>query len=121
MSWTREQIDNILKSNDQAVERAIIRLFEEQTETEQKTADAHNKNDRGFCASDARAGTRFARMLLGMNDRNQVCYDKKSLRHPTAIRIFSRYCNEGEQPIDRARRIALKHSKQLVEISNRKQ
>ena len=118
MSWTREQIDNILKSNDLAVEKAIIRLFEAQTETEQKTAGTHNKNDRGFCAADARAGTRFARMLLGMNDRNQVCYVKKSLSHPTAIRIFSRYCNEGEQPIDRARRIALKHSKQLVEISN---
>ena len=43
MSWTREQIDNILKSNDLAVERAIIRLFEAQTETEQKTAGTHHK------------------------------------------------------------------------------
>ena len=121
MPYTREQIDNILRTNDRAVERAILRLFELQTADEQKTAGTNQDNGRGFRSSDARAGTRFARWLLGMNDRNQVKYAKKLLTNPKADRIFINYCRKGERVIDRARRIALTHSRQLVAIANEKE
>ena len=118
--YTRDQINKILITNDAAVERAIIVLFNRQTADEQNTANTRHHNAIGFAACDAKAGTRFARFLLGMNDRNQVRYRKKNLSHPTAQRIFSRYCRQGESPIDRARRIALKHSRQLVNEANNK-
>jgi hypothetical protein len=120
MSYTRPQIDAILTKSDRAVERAIIRLFELQTQNEQRVAHTTHQNDEGFCACDAKAGTRFARWILGMNDRNQSKFPAKPLTHPRASRIFGRYCKGGERPIDRARRIALKHSKQLVNIANAK-
>jgi hypothetical protein len=118
--YTRDQINKILMTNDAAVERAIIVLFNRQTADEQSTAHTKNQNSIGFSACDAKAGTRFARFLLGMNDRNQVRYRKKNLSHPTSERIFSQYCRQGESPIDRARRIAIKHSRQLVNEANNK-
>ena len=118
MIYTREQIDAMLHSNDAAVERAIIRLFTMQNEDEQRYATTNSQNDRGFGAADARAGTRFARWLQGMDNKNVVRYAKKSLNHPRAERIFGRYCQDGGTVMDRARKIALKPSRQLVEYAN---
>jgi len=120
MSYTRPEINAILMNNDRAVERAMIRLFELQTQGEKKVAHTTHKNDVGFCACDAKAGTRFARWVQGFNDRNVKKFPAKKLTHPRASRIFGRYCSAGEAPIDRARRIALKHSAQLVRIANAK-
>lgn len=118
MSYTREVINNMLRTNDRAVERAIIRLFTMQNEDEQQWATTNAQNGRGFGAADARAGTRFARWLQGMDNKNVVRYDKKSLNHPRAERIFGRYCQNGGTVMDRARKIALKHSQQLVDYAN---
>ncbi len=116
--YTRDQINSLLNSSDAAVERAIIVLFERQNEDEQKWATTNAHNNRGFGSADARVGTRFARWLQGMDDRNKKRYAVKSLKHPKAAQVFRRYCKNGESPIDRARRIALKHSRQLVEEAN---
>jgi hypothetical protein len=118
--YTRNDIDALLTRSDAAVERAIIVLFARQTSDEQSRASTNHQNNRGFASCDARAGTRFARFLQGMDDRNRVRYPKKALGHPIASRIFGRYCKDGESVIGRARRIALKHSRQLVEEANLK-
>jgi len=117
-TYTRNQIDRILRTSDEAVERAIVRLFELQRVDEQRVARTRWDNDVGFCCVDAKAGTRFARWILGMDDRNERKFPPKSLTHSRARGIFRRYCKNGEAPIDRARRIALKHSRQLVAIAN---
>ena len=125
-TYGREQIDELLRTSDKAVERAIIRLFELQTADEQRSSQANHHNGVGFNKADSPAGTAFARYLLGFNWRNQRVYDPKSLNHPHALQIaqrggrkgWDRYCH-GERPIDRARRIALKHSAQLVGLANR--
>ena len=116
-TWTRNEINELLTRNDMAVMRAIVRLFEMQTLDESRVGVAKHKNNRGFCAADAKAGTRMARWLLGMNDRNEVRYPPKDLRHPLCQKILGRYAH-GDQVIDRARKIVLKHSAQLVEIAN---
>jgi glutamate mutase epsilon subunit len=118
--WTRNDINDLLRSNDKAVERAIVRLFELQNADEQRFATTNVHNNRGFCSSDARAGTRFARWIQGLDDNNRKKFPAKSLNHPKAQRVFRNYCKNGEAVIGRARRIALKHSKQLVEIANEK-
>lgn len=118
MTYTRDQINDMLRNRDDAVERAIITLFKFQTSAEQLRADTHIKNDAGFCMTDARPGTRFARWLLGMDDNNVQRFPKKSLNHPKAAKIFRRYCKKHRDPMARARAIALKHSQQLVNVAN---
>lgn len=116
--WTREEIDQLLIENDIAVMRAIVRLFELQTADEINSAQTKHENSVGFTAADAKAGTRMARWLLGMNDRNEVRYPPKDLRHPLCQRVLGRYA-QGKTVMHRARKIALKHSRQLVDIANR--
>ena len=120
MLWTRDKIDSILRENDNAVERAMIVLFERQTRDEKNTKDAKHLNGVGFSSADAVAGTHFAQWLQGFNNRNKKVYPEKSLKHPRALRQYRKYCKNGERPIDRARRIALKHSQQLVDEANSK-
>ena len=117
-TWTRDEIDSLLQTNDIAVMRAIVRLFEMQTEDEKVSADAKNLNARGFNAADAKAGTRMARWLLGMNDRNERLYPPKDLRMPLCNVVLRAYRQNGGSVMDRARKIALKHSAQLVKIAN---
>ena len=116
-TWTRNEINELLTRNDMAVMRAIVRLFEMQTLDESRVGVAKHKNNRGFCAADAKAGTRMARWLLGMNDRNQILYPPKDLRHPLCQKVLGRYARGGKV-IDRARKIALKHSAQLTSLAN---
>ena len=115
--WTREEIDQLLIENDIAVMRGIVRLFELQTADESRTGQTRHENSVGFSAADAKAGTRMARWLLGMNDRNEVRYPPKDLRHPKCQRVLGRYA-QGNTVLDRARKIVLKHSQQLVNIAN---
>ena len=118
--WTRSEIDQLLIDNDIAVMRAIVRLFKLQTSDEISTAQTKHENSVGFSAADAKAGTRMARWLLGMNDRNEVRYPAKDLRHPLCQRVLGRYA-QGKTVMYRARKIALKHSKQLVDIANQEE
>jgi len=118
--WTRSEIDQLLNDNDIAVMRAIVRLFNLQTSDEVKTSTTKHENSVGFSAADAKAGTRMARWLLGMNDRNEVRYPQKDLRHPLCERVLGRYA-QGKSVMFRARKIALKHSKQLVDIANQEE
>ena len=115
--WTRAEINELLDRNDIAVMRGIVRLFELQTADEVTTAQTKHENSVGFSAADAKAGTRMARWLLGLNDRNEKRYQPKDLRHPLCQKILGRYAHGGTV-MQRARKITLKHSRQLVDIAN---
>lgn len=93
--WTRDEINQLLLSNDLAAERAIIRLFERQTEHEQSTESTELNNAVGFSAFHARTGTYLAKYLQSGKNRHLT----------------------GEW-LAKGRKIALIHSKQLVEIAN---
>lgn len=118
--YTRDQIDSMLQVSDRAVERGIIALFKLQTQDEQRRADTVHHNDVGFNSCNARAGTRFARWLLGLDDRNVQKHEPKSLNHDLAGRVFRRYVGSHGSVIARARAITLKHSRQLTAIANGK-
>ena len=118
MTYTRDQIDAILRTNPRAVERGIMRLFDLQTEDEQRQADTKHDNTVGFCSADARPGTRFARWMLGFDDNNVKRFQPKSLNHPKANKVFGRYLNKHDSVQARALSICLKHSRQLTAIAN---
>lgn len=102
--WTRDEINQILQTNTAAVEKAMVRLFELQTADEQSSEETQHLNQRGFGAAYANKGSYYAKWVLGLIPNHEGKFVK---RHLTG------------QHLDNARRIALLHSKQLVEIANR--
>ena len=61
---TAQQIGALLASNDRAVERAMVVIFQRQTPDEQQAAHTSHNNGRGFSAFDAKMGTYYARWVL---------------------------------------------------------
>ena len=92
-TWTRDAIDSLLVTNPRAVERAMVVLYDLQTRDEKAVGHTQHHNGVGFAANAARKGTYYARWVL-------------SGRGLTGHHL------------ERARAIALRHSRQLVERAN---
>jgi hypothetical protein len=93
--WNRSQINLMLQSNPKAVERAMVVLFNRQTRDEQSAETTRHHNGIGFCSWAARNGTYYAKWVL------------------KGRRLTGRHMQQ-------ARKIALHHSRQLVEEANKK-
>lgn len=91
--WDRDMINDLLVRNDAAVERAMIRLYELQTQDEKSTDSTRVHNGQGFGSFYARRGSYYARWVQ------------------SGKRLSGHH-------LDAARKIALKHSRQLVDIAN---
>ena len=94
-TWNRSQINLMLQRNPRAVERAMVVLYNRQTADEQRSQDTRHQNGIGFSAYAARSGTYYANWV-----------------------------NKGRRltgsHLEKARKIALKHSRQLVDEANAK-
>ncbi len=95
MAWNRNQINELLKTNPKAVERAMIRLYELQTLDEKQTQTTRIRNGAGFSSSHSRYGSYYANWVM-------------SGRNLTGTHL------------EKARAIAIRHSRQLVSIANSK-
>lgn len=62
--WTADRIVNLLNTNNLAVERAILAIYNRQTSDEKIAHNTHHHNNIGFSAADAWAGTYIAKWLL---------------------------------------------------------
>jgi len=91
--WTRDEIVNLINTNDLAVERAILRIHAGQTGEEQREWNTYDHNDIGFSSAHARTGTYLAHWLLKGN-------------HLTGDWLV------------KGRKIALRHVRQLLKIAN---
>lgn len=93
--WTPEDIRHLLESNDRAVDRAMMALLDRQTRTEQQVENTLEHNRIGFSAAHAHRGT-----------------------------YYGKWCKRGRRltghHLDRARKIALRYTRQLAEIANSK-
>lgn len=92
-TWTREEIETLVNTNDRAVERAMVAIWERQTADEQSSDTTRHHNGIGFSGWTARSGSYYARWVL----------DGNSLT--------------GKH-LAKARRIALHHAGQLLRIAN---
>lgn len=79
--WDKEQIVALLETNDKAVARALIRIYERQTAAEQATQNVRENNNRGFNKADAPALTSIAQRLLrfGSLTPKQVQYVRRRI------------------------------------------
>ena len=93
-TWTRDEINALLLRNPKAVERAVVVLFERQTADEKRVRHTKWDNKRGFAVWAAKSGSRIAAAIQAGRPLSEA--DRKT-----------------------AMRIALVHSRQLVEEANR--
>lgn len=92
--WTEDDIRDLLANNDRAVTRAVVALYKRQTTSEKASAITQEANGVGFNAYDARYLTWCAEWV--MNTR--------------------RYMNAKHT--EKARRMVMKYTRQLVDIAN---
>lgn len=73
---TKQNIVELLRTNDRAVARALVVLNERQTSNEQASEVTINRNGRGFRPCHARMGTSMAKFFLkrGSLSAKQVAY-----------------------------------------------
>jgi len=98
MSYTKEQIVELLETSTVAVERAILRIYSFQTPSEQHTKSTHRHNGRGFSSAHAEFMSSLAEWI------------KKSNRKP-GQRLTSKQLVLGRKYIK-------KYWKQLMEFAN---
>ena len=114
-SHTKSQIQQLLE-NPAYVDQAIRLLGANQTADELRSKSTHHHNDIGFSAAYGTTGTRMYEFVTGINTKSgKPTWAPKSLAHPTAARVFSRYLrNHGLQTGEElGRKVALIHWKQL--------
>lgn len=62
-TWTKDEIKELLKTNDRAVERALLVLLSRQTNDEQSQETTRHSNNRGFTQADAAIFTSMAKQV----------------------------------------------------------
>lgn len=79
MAHTKESILALLETNDKAVARALVVLYNRQTADEQRTEDTRHSNGIGFTSADAFMGTSMAKQYIKFNSlsNKQVAYWRK--------------------------------------------
>lgn len=105
----------LLATNDRAVERAIICLYNRQTVDEKMAADTKHCNGRGFSAGDARKGTYMAKYILtGKRLSGQWLVDARGMAfkyigqlvEEAALKLASQEVQEKKQQEEVAERVA---------------
>lgn len=91
--WTDQEIINLIETNDLAVTRAVIAIYQRQTEDEKSIEGTHYHNGIGFNSVDAKYMTYLAK----------YCQDNRRLT--------------GEH-LQKARKKIKKYHRQLLEIAN---
>lgn len=115
-TFTKDQILNLFASNPAYVDEAIRLLGENQTPSELRSKSTHLHNDIGFSAAYATTGTRMFEFVTGISTKTgKATWAPKSLAHPTANRVFSRYIrNHGlNNALELGAKVAGIHWKQL--------
>lgn len=64
MTWTKETIQKLIDTNDRAVERAILRIYDLQTADEKTSGETRDHNKVGFSGAHSRSGSYYATWIL---------------------------------------------------------
>jgi len=91
--WTREDIVAMLNTNDRAVERGVVAIWQRQTADEQDSDTTRHSNGIGFSGWSAHSGSYYAKWV------------------ESGRRLTGKH-------LDKARKIALHHVGQLTRIAN---
>ncbi len=118
-SYDKNTLQTLL-SNPAHVDEAIRLLGQNQTADELRSKGTHYHNNIGFSAAYARTGTRLYEFVTGIQTRTgQKKWAPKSLAHPVANKVFSRYIRNHSlgDAVELGRKIALVHWRQLESLT----
>lgn len=92
MELTKENIVNLLKTNDKAIGRALVVLKNRQTYDEQSAQTTKHHNNKGFRPCHARMGTSMANFFEknGYLSPKQIAYWRVEGKEGMRIGIYSR-------------------------------
>lgn len=93
--WTKEEIKELLMTNDRAVERALLVLVERQTQDEKRSETTKYHNEMGFAPCDARMMTSMANFVS--RGRHLTPKQLAWLRNGKSERFPSRICKYAGQ------------------------
>jgi hypothetical protein len=117
---TVESIVSILNSNPAAVGCAMVALLSRQTAGEQHAGVTVESNGRGFSAFTASSGTYFAKYVLGLSSYSSEYETSRAIVAFLAGNGGGRLLtnNGGKRNfLDKARKIAITHRAQLLEVA----
>lgn len=63
IAWDKSRLRQLITTNDKAVERAILAIYDRQTQDEKQVSDTKHHNCVGFSAAHARSGSYYARWI----------------------------------------------------------
>ncbi len=101
--WTEGEVVALLEGSDLAVERALVALYDRQTQDEKRDSDTRHDNRRGFSAAHASTGSYYARLVL--KGWGQDGHRKNT--HLYASKLA------------KARSMVLRYRHQLVQVANK--
>jgi hypothetical protein len=119
MTINADSIKATLNTNDRAVERAIIILVSRQTTDEVGHAATTESNGTGFSAFNAGTGTYLAKWILNLNSNATPAAIERAAILFLASNVHGRPLTG--KFLASARKIALCHHKQLLEVALLKQ
>lgn len=97
---TVEQIREKLVTDQRMLERAVVAIFEKQTEDEQRTGDTRHDNGIGFAGCDSQNGSYMAKYILTGIERYGKQYGQ----------------NLSGKFLEKAKKFMPKYAKQLYKI-----
>jgi hypothetical protein len=118
--YNKSTLETLL-ANPAYVDEAIRLIGTNQTADELQSKNTHHQNGEGFSAAYARTGTRLYEFVTGIQTRTgKKKWAPKSLSHPVANRVFSRYIsNHGlNNALELGRKIAMVHWRQLEGLTS---
>lgn len=101
--YNKTNILNMLNTNDKAVYRALVVLFERQTADEQNSESTNHLNGMGFNGTDARFGSSLAKQVIAFEQ------GKSKYRYPLS-----------RTQLEEARKMVRKYAGQLAKVANEK-
>lgn len=81
--WNKETIQHLLEKNDLAVLRALVQIYNRQTDAEQQSENTHEYNKIGFTGFDGEILASFAKQYLdrGVLSPKQFRITRKRMKH----------------------------------------
>lgn len=102
-TFTKDEIAKLIDTNDQAVYRGLVAIYERQTADEQNTEDTKHQNGVGFNGRDAKFGTSLAKQVIAFNE------GKSTYRYPLS-----------RTQLESGRKLLRKYAGQLAKVANAK-
>lgn len=102
--WTKEEIQALLNTNDQAVIRGLLAIYNRQTADEKSSESTNHENKMGFNGTDARFGSSLAKQILDWQ--------------AAPVKKFAKPLSPNQ--LAKGRKIIYKYAGQLTKIANGK-